>query len=72
MEGGTNDLHRRLYVDSGVLNPDLNAQVNGPEATKVWARSRLRDRIDSVIAHEHLEAQGVPRLLPMLAARPRA
>jgi hypothetical protein len=60
MEGGTNDLHRRLYVDSGVLNPELNAQVNGPEATKVWAKSRLRDRIDSVIAHEHLEAQGIP------------
>jgi hypothetical protein len=47
-------------VDSGVLNPELNAQVNGPEATKVWAKSRLRDRIDSVIVHEHLEAQRVP------------
>jgi hypothetical protein len=60
MEGGSNDLHGRLYVDSGVLNPELNAQSNGPEATRVWAKSRLRDRIDSVIAHEHLEAQDVP------------
>ncbi len=60
MEGGTNDLHGRLFVDSGALNPELNARLNGPEATKRWSRSRLRDRIDSVIAHEHLEAQGVP------------
>jgi hypothetical protein len=59
MEGGTNDDHRRLFVDSGALNAELNAQVNGPEATGIWAKSRLRDRIDSVIAHEHLEAQGV-------------
>jgi hypothetical protein len=60
VEGGSNDLHRRLYVDSGVLNLELNARVNGPEATQVWAKSRLRDRIDAVIAHEHLEAQGIP------------
>ena len=40
-------------------NPTLNARDNGPEATKVWAKSRLRDRIDSVVAHEHLEGQGV-------------
>ncbi len=60
MEGGTNDHHGRLFVDSGVLNPRLNAEVNGPDATKLWEKSRLRDRIDSVIAHEHLEAQGVP------------
>jgi hypothetical protein len=59
MVGGTNGTGRRLFVDSGVLNPTLNARDNGPEATKVWAKSRLRDRIDSVVAHEHLEGQGV-------------
>jgi len=59
MIGGSNDLHGRLYVDSGVLNPTLNAEAQGERATKVWAKFRLRDRIDSVIAHEHLEAQGV-------------
>jgi hypothetical protein len=59
MIGGSNDLHGRLYVDSGVLNPALNGEAHGEQATKVWAKSRLRDRIDSVIAHEHLEAQGI-------------
>jgi hypothetical protein len=58
--GGSNGTGRRLFVDSGVLNPELNAEAIGPEASKVWAKGRLRDRIDAVIAHEHLEAQGVP------------
>ena len=60
MIGGSNGTGRRLFVDSGVLNPDLNAEAHGPEATKIWAKSRLRDRIDAVTAHEYLEAQGVP------------
>jgi hypothetical protein len=58
--GGSHGIGRRLFVDSGVLNPELNAEAIGPEATQVWADSRLRDRIDAVTAHEHLEAQGVP------------
>jgi hypothetical protein len=59
-KGGTNDLAGRVYVDSGVLNPELNAEAIGPEASSLWARSQLRDRIDAVIAHEHLEGRGVP------------
>jgi hypothetical protein len=31
----------------------------GPNASKHWADSRLRDRIDAIIAHEHLETQGM-------------
>jgi hypothetical protein len=58
--GGSNGIGRRLFVDSGVLNPDLNTEVIGPEASKLWTKSRLRDRIDAVTAHEHLEAQGIP------------
>jgi hypothetical protein len=58
--GGSHGTGRRLFVDSGTLNPQLNADEIGPEASMVWAKSRLRDRIDAVIAHEHLEAQGVP------------
>jgi hypothetical protein len=54
-----NDFAGRIYVDSGVLNPELNAEAIGPEASRLWAKSRLRDRIDAVIAHEHLEGQGV-------------
>jgi hypothetical protein len=58
--GGTNDLACRLYVDSGMLNPQLNAEAIGPEASKIWAKSRLRDRIKAVIAHEDLESTGIP------------
>jgi hypothetical protein len=58
--GGSNGTGRRLFVDSGTLNPQLNADILGPNGSKVWADSRLRDRIDAVISHEHLEAQGVP------------
>ena len=60
MIGGSNGVGQRLFVDSGALNPDLNADTVGPEATGLWAKSRLRDRIDSIIAHEHLEAQDIP------------
>ena len=37
--GGSYGTGRRLFVDSGVLNPDLNAEVIGSEASKVWAKS---------------------------------
>jgi hypothetical protein len=50
----------RLFVDSGVLNPELDAEIIGPEASRIWGASRLRDRIDAVTAHEHLEALGLP------------
>jgi hypothetical protein len=55
--GGTNDVFSRLYVDSGVLNPELNAEQFGPHVSSVWSKSRLRDRIDAVIAHEHTEVE---------------
>jgi len=58
--GGTNDFATRLFVDSGVLNPELNASQIGPEASTLWEKSRLRDRMDAVIAHEHEEARGIP------------
>lgn len=58
--GGTNDEWGRLYVDSGVLNPELNAAEIGPEAASVWAGARVRDRIEAVIPHEDLESRGIP------------
>jgi hypothetical protein len=47
-------------VDSGILNPELNAVENGPEAARIWAKSRLRDRVQAVIAHEDIESRGLP------------
>jgi hypothetical protein len=46
----------RIAVNSGVLNPELLTERYGPSVGKTWARSRLRDRIDAVIAHELAEA----------------
>ena len=58
--GGTTGgsvIGRRIAVNSGVLNLNLLADSYGPEVGKIWARSRLRDRIDAVIAHEVAEAE---------------
>jgi hypothetical protein len=59
-KGGTNDEWGRLYVDSGILNPELNAGAVGPEAAKIWAGARVRDRIEAIIPHEDLESRGIP------------
>ncbi len=50
----------REWEDVGEAYVQLNVEDIGPEASRVWAKARLRDRIDAVIAHEHLEAQGIP------------
>jgi hypothetical protein len=59
-KGGTNDFAGRIYVDSGVLNPELNADALGPEASRIWAGATVRDRINAVIPHEDLESRGIP------------
>jgi hypothetical protein len=41
-----------VTVDSGVFNPDL---LEGRKGGRIWARARLRDRIDAIIAHEWAE-----------------
>jgi hypothetical protein len=40
----------------------MPAEAIGPQASTLWAKSRLRDRIDAVIAHEHEESGGIPHL----------
>lgn len=53
-------LLRRLPQACPARDRELDAEAIGREASKVWASSRLRDRIDAVIVNENLEAQGVP------------
>ena len=53
--GGGNVPGRRLTVDSGVFNPELFKESR-PRVSSSWAKSRLRDRLDAIIAHEHTEA----------------
>ncbi len=56
-DGGGNTPDGRLNLDSGILNPDLFKGL-GPEASDAYMKARLRDRIDSGIAHEYEEAKG--------------
>ena len=45
---------RGITVNSGCLNPAL---LNGKRGGRIWPKARLRDRIDSIIAHEWAEDQ---------------
>lgn len=47
-QGGENT--SGVAIDSGVLNPDL---LRGHKGGRVWAKGRLRDRIDASISHEY-------------------
>jgi hypothetical protein len=46
----------KIAVNSGIFNPELLTERYGPEVGKTWAKGRLRDRIDAVIAHELAES----------------
>jgi hypothetical protein len=43
--GGENSPGARINLNSGLLNPELLAEVYAPEVSRVWERSRLRDRV---------------------------
>ena len=43
-----------IVVNSGALNPDL---LKGGKGARVYPKARLRDRIDSIIAHEYEEGR---------------
>jgi hypothetical protein len=53
--GGSYAPDGRLIVDSGVFNLDLLRKDYDQEAATLFERSRLRDRLDSIIAHEYEE-----------------
>ena len=55
--GGSVGTGGRINVDSGVLNPELLTKDYGEKAGRVWAKSRLRDKVDAVIIHEFSEAE---------------
>jgi hypothetical protein len=54
-EGGNNSPDGRLIADSGVFNLDLLKKDYGERASRLFERSRLRDRLDAIIAHEFEE-----------------
>src|ERR1017187_3956675 len=59
-----------IGVDSGVFNPDLLKDDYGRKAGSLFERSRLRDRLDAIIAHEY-EEQRTGSHLAALKAAPR-
>ena len=56
---------RGITVNSGVLNPEL---LKGRKGGRLWPKSRLRDRIDAVIAHEWAEDQTLDHAAALKAA----
>jgi hypothetical protein len=66
--GGSISMGGRINVDSGVFHPDLMTKPYGRKASKVWAKSRLRDRIDAVIVHELNEADHTSHEAALMAA----
>ena len=57
--GGGVTIQGRINVNSGVFNPDLLEGRASPEAAQLRRKSRVRDRLDAVIAHEHTEGLNV-------------
>jgi hypothetical protein len=57
-------ISKGITVNSGVLNPELFKS----KGRRVWARARLRDRIDAVIAHEWEESKTVDHVAALKAA----
>jgi hypothetical protein len=53
--GGANSPGARINLNSGILNPELLAPRPGGEVATLWAKGRLRDRMDAIIAHEDIE-----------------
>jgi hypothetical protein len=48
-----------INADAGLFDISLMNRIYGRDIGKNWARDRLRDRLDQVIAHEYAEASGI-------------
>jgi len=49
----------QINADAGLFDMGLVGRRYGPEIGGKWAKDRLRDRLDQVIAHEYAEAAGI-------------
>jgi hypothetical protein len=55
VEGGNVRENGEIIVDSGLLNDDVLRKDYGKKAARLFERSRLRDRLDAIVAHEYEE-----------------
>jgi hypothetical protein len=53
--GGNIHGNGEIVVDSGLLNDGLLRKDYGEKASRLFERSRLRDRLDAILAHEFEE-----------------
>jgi hypothetical protein len=53
--GGNVTPDGRITADSGLFNLDLLKKEYGKKAGKLFEKSRLRDRLDAILAHEDAE-----------------
>ncbi len=66
--GGVNP-HGQITVDSGVMNPAVMDAPYGEECGKLWRKTKLRPRLEAVIAHEKAEhEQGCDHEMALIAA----
>jgi hypothetical protein len=54
-QGGNVSPDGRIVIDSGLFNTDYLKADYGEAAAKLYEQSRLRHRLDSIIAHEYEE-----------------
>ena len=58
----------QITVDSAVMNLDAMDDPYGTDCGKLWRRSKLPDRIQAIIAHEHAEHEYGDHELALIAA----
>jgi hypothetical protein len=56
-DGGGVNPAGQINLESGSFNPEQLTERYGEKAGRLWARSRLRDRWDALIAHEDAECR---------------
>jgi hypothetical protein len=69
--GGSYSPDGRLIVDSGLLNTDLLKADYDEKTARLFERSRLRDRMDAIIAHEYEEHRNGMSHAEALRAAPK-
>ena len=58
----------QINLDSGVMNPAAMDGPYGEECSALWRKSRLRDRMQAIIAHEKAEKEYGDHELALIAA----
>jgi hypothetical protein len=65
--GGSVSHAGQITVDSGVMNPQLLDAGFDEETRSVWRRTRLRPRVEAIIAHEKAEHEYGDHELALIA-----